>query len=181
MRSSDECRCDVEQLLADHRRLHVLLRDARSAILGRGGPVRNVTAANVESTLRLIQSEFLHHIAEEEASGCLEAVATRCPRLSAQVRRSQAEHPDLAHVLDKLIGRAVDYKQSTESRIAFERDFVEFCERLHAHEAAENDLLRQAFSTNDNSDDNEERTLTFGHECHSGIGKHFHARGMSHA
>jgi hypothetical protein len=34
-----------------------------------------------------------------------------------------------------------------------EHAFKSLCERLHAHEAAENNLLRQAFGTNVNGDE----------------------------
>jgi hemerythrin len=149
----------VEHLLAEHRRLHTMLRLARSAILQCGGPDRDATTADIVRVLQQVRSEMAHHFADEEAGGCLEEAVSRCPRLSAQAERVQAEHPELLRQIDKLIAQALDSRQSLENRIAFEKEFDELCSLLHAHEAAENDLVRQGFGRAVNGDCNGTRTL----------------------
>jgi hemerythrin len=143
MNSYPKTHQSVEHLLAEHRRLHVMLRLARSAILHSGGPDRNGTTADVVRVLRQVRDSFAHHFAEEEASKCLEEVAARCPKLCEQSRRIQSEHSELLRDTDKLIAQALDSAQTVEDRVAIEKAFDDLCEQLFAHEAAENELLRE--------------------------------------
>jgi hypothetical protein len=144
----------VEHLIAEHRRLHTMLRLARSAILQCGGPDRDATPEDILRVLTQIRSELAHHFAEEEAGGCFEEAVSRCPGLSAQADRLQVEHPELLRQIDALIAQTLDSRKSFESWLAFERQFDKLCEVLHAHEAAENDLLRRAFGWAVNGDCN---------------------------
>lgn len=148
----DEPNPYVEHLLAEHRRLHTMLRLARSAILQCGGPDRDATTEDIVRVLKQIRNEMAQHFKEEEAGGCLEEAVSRCPRLGPQAERVQAEHPDLLAQIDRLIAQALDSQHTVENRVAFEREFDELVELLHAHEAAENDLLRQGFGRAVNGD-----------------------------
>ena len=145
MYAQNGCRIYVEDLLAEHRRLHKMLRLARAAILQSGGPDRDATAADIVRVLRRIQAELVRHFAEEEGGGCLEEAVSRCPRLSTQARRIEAEHPDLLRGIDDLISQLSGGELNPQDRMAMERAFLDLCDRLHTHEAAENDLLRQGF------------------------------------
>jgi hypothetical protein len=155
----DEQNPYVNHILAEHRRLHALLRNTRSAILQCGSPDRDATTADIVRVLTNVRGELAHHFAEEDAGGCLEEAVSRCPRLSAQAQRVQAEHPELLRQIDKLIAEVLDSRQTLENRIVFEKEFDELCGLLHAHEAAENDLLRQGFGRVVNGGCNETRTL----------------------
>jgi iron-sulfur cluster repair protein YtfE (RIC family) len=159
MRDYNECQPYVDHLLAEHRRLHALLRQARSAIIQSGGPDRDASLADVAATLRHLREELKHHFAEEEVGGCLDEAVSRCPRLSAEARRIESEHPELLHEIDRLIAQALDGDQSVANRIALEKSFSDLCQQLHAHEAAENALLRQGFGTNVNGDENGQSNL----------------------
>jgi hypothetical protein len=143
----------IGHLLAEHRRLHVMLRLVRAAVLQRGGPDRDATTEDVVRLLVRIREELARHFAEEEAGGCLEEAACRCPSLSAQVRTIQGEHITLLAEVDRLIERAATCEKP-DARHEFETDFAKLCERLHAHEAAENDVLRRGFGSNTNGDEN---------------------------
>src|SRR5262245_19785727 len=111
----------VEHILAEHRRLHAMLRLARSAILQSGGPDRDATPADVARILRHVREELAHHFTEEEGGGCLEEAVSRCPRLSGQARSIQARHPELRRHIDSLITRVEAGEPSPASRIAIER------------------------------------------------------------
>jgi hemerythrin len=137
----------VEHLLAEHRRLHVMLRLARSAILHSGGPDRNGTPADVVRVLRQVRDAFAQHFADEETSNCLEEVTAHCPELSCQARRIQGEHSELLRDIDRLIAQALDSAQTVEDRVAIEKAFDDLCAQLYAHEAAENELLREGLAT----------------------------------
>ena len=154
-----ECNSYVGHLLAEHRRLHVMLRLARAAVLQSGGPDRDATTEDMLRTLRHVREELAHHFAEEESGGCLEEAACRCPALSAQVRTIEAEHQSLLAELDALIQRCGSCDQNAQQRMAFEDDFAKLCERLHQHEAAENDVLRRGFGTNVNGDESPDVAL----------------------
>jgi hypothetical protein len=120
-----------------------MLQIARATLLHSGGPCRNAKAVDVVRVLQQIRDELAHHFTEEEASGSLDEVKARCPWLSGQVERVQAEHPDLLRGIDRLIAQTLDGEQTVEDRLSFERAFDELCENLYAHEVAEDDLLRQ--------------------------------------
>ena len=148
----DECEPYVQHLLAEHRRLHTMLRLARAAIRHSSGPDRDATTADIVRILRQVREEIAHHFADEEAGGCIEEAVSRCPRISSQANRVQAEHPELLCKLDALLAEVLDSGHTVANRIAVEREFDELCQLLHAHEAAENDLLRQGFGVQVNGD-----------------------------
>jgi hemerythrin HHE cation binding domain-containing protein len=144
----------VDYLLAEHQRLHALLRHAGAAIVQSGGPDRDASAADIVRVLRQVRDELSHHFAEEEAGGCLEEAVSRCPRLSREANRLGAEHADLLHQIDELMTLAAGSEPSHTVHIAMENAFKDVCERLYAHEAAENSLLREGFGINVNGDEN---------------------------
>jgi len=159
MRDYSECQPYVDHLMSEHRRLHAMLRQARAAILQSGGPDRDATLIDVVGTLRHVRAELERHFAEEEEGGCLDEAVSRCPQLSSEAKRIEAEHPELLHEIDRLIAEALDGDQSVASRIALEHAFGDLCQQLHAHEAAENALLQQGFGTNVNGDDDGQSNL----------------------
>jgi iron-sulfur cluster repair protein YtfE (RIC family) len=154
MRDYTECQTYVTHLLAEHRRLHALLRQVQATIVHSGSPDRDASPADVVATLRKVRSELEAHFAEEDSGGCLEEAVSRVPRLAAEAERIEAEHPELLFELDRLIAQAQEGGQSIESRLAIEKMFDDLCRQLHAHEAAENALLRQGFGANVNGDEN---------------------------
>lgn len=150
MRAYDECRCYVDHLIAEHRRLHRILRVARNAIMPLDNATGNVPAADIVKLLGEVREELAHHFAQEDGGGCLEEAVSRCPTLSDEVRRIEAEHPWLLESIDRLIAQARDSDRSVKGRIEVARGFDELCAQLDAHEGAENALLRKGFGANIN-------------------------------
>jgi hypothetical protein len=103
--------------------------------------------------LRRLREELSHHFAEEEAGGCLEEAVSQCPRLGPEATRIEAEHGELLAQMDQLIAQAMDLDDSVANRVAFDHALEDLRRQLLAHEAAENDVLRQGFGTNLNGDD----------------------------
>ena len=161
MRSYDECRSYVEHLIAEHLRLHKMLRLARAAIIASGGPDRDATGADVVQVLRQVRDELAHHFAEEEGDSCLDEAVSNSSPLLAEARRVEAEHPQLLNNVDRLIAQALDSDQSVEKQVDLGRGFDELCKQLDAHEVAENILLRKGFGTNVNGAENAQPTLTY--------------------
>jgi hypothetical protein len=164
MRDYNECHTYINHLLAEHRRLHSLLRMASSAINQSGAPDNDATPVDVATILRHAREELQHHFAEEEGGGCLEEAVARCPSLSAEAKRIEAEHPDLLCEIDRLIAQAEGEKQTVESHVELRHRFDDLRRQLQAHEVAENALLRQAFGVNVNGnegDENYQPTLVY--------------------
>jgi hypothetical protein len=137
------------------------LRHARAAILGSGSPDRDVPAGQIAETIRRLRMELVHHFAEEEEGGCLDEAVSRCPRLGPDARRIEAEHQELLAKLESLLAQATDGEISVQDRVALEGAFDDFCRQMRAHEAAESDVLRQAFGANINGGEDSTRpTLT---------------------
>ena len=155
MRDYEECRPYINHLLAEHRRLHGMLARARAAVRQMNGPDRDATLYDVAHILEQVRTELAQHFAEEEQGGCMEEAVSRCPRLAEDANRIEREHVQLLAEIDRLIAEAKDGPENFAARIAVERDFDELCTQLHAHEAAENALLREAFGAGINGDERE--------------------------
>jgi hypothetical protein len=153
MYAQNESKIYVDHLLAEHRRLHAMLRMARAAILQSGGPDRDATAADIMRVLKQVREELALHFAEEEGGGCLEEAVSRCPRLSTVANHLGAEHAELLREVDDVLTLAAASDKSQDAHIAMENAFQRACERVYAHEAAENNVLRQGFGTNVNGDE----------------------------
>src|SRR5690349_5290104 len=105
MRAYDECHCYVNHLIAEHRRLHRMLRLARNAICPPGSS-ESVPGTDIVKLLGEVRAELEHHFAEEEGGdGCLEEAVSRCPSLSDDARRIESEHPRLLEDIDRLIAQ----------------------------------------------------------------------------
>jgi len=150
MPAYDECRCYVDHLISEHRRLHRMLHMAQHAIVGASGPDQDATSADIVKVLRQVRDELEHHFAQEEGGGCLDEAVSLCPTLSAESRRIEAEHPQLLTAIDRLIAQALDSDQSLQKRLELGIGFQVLCRQLDAHEGAENALLRRAFGVNVN-------------------------------
>jgi hypothetical protein len=153
MRAYEECRCYVDHLIAEHRRLHRMLRVARNAIMPPASVTENVPGADLVKSLSEVRRELQNHFVEEEGGGCLDEAVSYCPSLSDEVRRIEAEHPRLLESIDRLIAQARDADRSVQGRLAITHEFDELCAQLDAHEGAENALLRKAFGANVNGAD----------------------------
>jgi len=150
MRNYDECRCYVDHLISEHRRLHRMLHQAHHAIVGAHGPDKDACTGDIVRVLRQMRDELAHHFTEEEGGGCLDEAVSHCPTLSAESRRIEAEHPELLAGVDRLIAQALDSDQSVQTRLELVMGFDELRRQLDAHEAAENSLLRKGFGANMN-------------------------------
>jgi hypothetical protein len=155
-RDDAESRSYVNHLLSEHRRLHGLLRQARRAIVGNG--VRK-SAAECTTILQAVRDELRRHFAEEEGGGCLAEAVSRCPALSEEARAIEAQHPTLLSRLDVLRNQISAAEPTAECRVETLHEFDDLLRELHAHEAAENNVLRRGFGTNVVDDDEAEIVL----------------------
>jgi hypothetical protein len=161
VRDYNESQCYVQHLVAEHRRLHRMLRSARAAMVASAAPDHDATCADIVRVLRQVRTELEHHFAQEESGGCLDEAASRVPGLSGEAKRIELEHPRLLENADRLIAQAMDCDQSLVNRLSLERGFDELCRQLDAHEGAENAVLRKGFGVNVNGNESCEEMMTF--------------------
>ncbi len=154
MRDNSECRCYVDHLIAEHRRLHKLLRQMRAAIAGSIGPDEHPSFAEVGRILARLRQELAQHFAEEEGGGCMDEAVSRCPRLAPEVKRIEAEHAEILTDIDRLKDEAA-LPPTPANQMAVQREFDRLYERLQAHERAENAILAQGFGMVVNGTDEE--------------------------
>jgi hemerythrin HHE cation binding domain-containing protein len=153
MRDDPDCSCYVSHLIAEHRRLHYLLRQMQIAIASSIGPDEQPSFAPVQRALTQVRQELTRHFAEEEDGGCLDEAVSLCPRLVGEAKRIEDEHPLLLADLDGLIARSQTSPATHPNQLTLQRDFDRLCQQLREHEKAENRLLSQAFGVTVNGDE----------------------------
>lgn len=145
MRTDDESGCYVNHIVAQHRRLHMMLRQIRSAVIECVQPDETPSFAAIARILEKMREEVKHHFAEEEAGGCLDEAVSRCPGLSPELKRIEAEHPEILAQIESLIEKSRILPPTPQNQVAIHREFDALYRKLQAHEAAENRLLAQGF------------------------------------
>jgi len=86
MHDDQECRCYVDHLIAEHRRLHALLRHMRAEIAHSVSPDEQPSFNGVARVLARLREELEQHFAQEEGGGCLDEAVSRCPRLAGEAK-----------------------------------------------------------------------------------------------
>jgi hypothetical protein len=159
MRGEPECRCYADHLIAEHRRLHALLRQMRQAIARGVEPDERPSFDEVARVLARLRQELVHHFAEEEDGGCLDEAVSRCPRLAGEAKRIESEHPQILAEIDRLAAQARELPPTYIHQLAIQREFDRLCQELCAHEKAENTLIAQGFGIAISGEDNAQRPL----------------------
>lgn len=91
---------------------------------------------------------ILHVKEPPEGGGCLAEAVSRCPALSDEARVIEAQHPALLSRLGVLRNQISAAEPTAECRVETLHEFDDLLRELHAHEAAENNVLRHGFGTN---------------------------------
>lgn len=159
MRDDNESRSYVDHLLAEHRRLHQMLRQMRAAILGSVQPDAAPSFAEVARVLARLHDELEHHFAQEEGGGCLDEAVSLCPRLAAEAKRIEAEHPAIMAEVTRLIDLAKTLQPTARNQMTIQHGFDRLYQWLRSHEKAENELLAQGFGMAVNGDESEQAPL----------------------
>ena len=153
MRDYSECGYYVDHLVAEHRRLHRILRHMRSAIVSSVGPDITPSFAEVARILGRLRDELELHFTEEDAGGCFDEAVSRCPTLAPAAKGIAAEHPEILAEVNRLIDEAKDLVPTIQNQAAMQQAFERLYQRLRAHENSENHFFAHAFGTHVNDDD----------------------------
>lgn len=141
----EQHRSFMDHMRVEHRRLHKMLGEMRSAIASGDDQAEAPSFGHVVFVLQKLYEELKHHFAEEEAGGCLEEAVCLCPRLSAEAKRITCEHSEILDEVSGLIEQAKTLPANTKNRFAMGQELDRLGRRLQSHEAAENRLLSQGF------------------------------------
>jgi hypothetical protein len=142
----DEFLAYVTQLRTEHKRLGESIHgiEQQWRLQHSGSDQADVLAQMLES-LQSMRAELAHHFEEEESGGCLEEAVSHEPHLGPEATRLVREHPELLAQMDRLIEGLRALARLTASADEVEQDFRNFTEKLLAHEAAENRVLKEGF------------------------------------
>lgn len=157
MRDYAECKPFLDFIAAEHRQLHQMVQQIGDQLRV---PRTAAEVRDLRRDLQELRTRLARHFTEEENEGCLEEARCRCPNLSPQVAQLLAEHPQLLASLDDVLLRTetllVEVTRAElplERGEAFQREreiasqFIEFARQLQIHEQSENRVLRLAFGT----------------------------------
>lgn len=130
---------------AEHRELCRLVRSIADG-LASDRPWRHQRASGVLAGLRDLQNRLEHHFAREEAGGYLEEALTQAPRFSAQAAHLLEQHAQLLGQLRQVVQMAAAARETSSAWPALKGECATFIKELLAHEAAENQLVQEAFN-----------------------------------
>jgi len=153
MRDLQDCLPYVKHLHMEHRRLNEVLR----RISGLFAPADSQQSSNIPTqlvgSLADLRAELSHHFAAEESGGCMEEAVSRCPGLSPDAKKVEAEHVVLLQKLDDVIQRATSQPRQTVGVASLKQEFQLFADTLRQHEAAENRILQMGFGVQGDLDE----------------------------
>jgi hypothetical protein len=136
----------LREIKEDHHELRQLLREADQHLavprVPQGGPQRLV------DLLARLRDRVAMHFSLEESFGYFDDALTVAPRLSKRAEVLRAQHQTLFLDCCGLVERAerLLYHESHHGTLrGLAEAFVAFEVRLRRHEAAENELIMQAF------------------------------------
>ncbi len=144
----------VDHMVSEHRRLDQLLRRTLATVPSWEELDAEDWLPRVRSGLVAIQTELAHHFRDEEQGGCLEEAVARCPQLSADVQKIEAQHDDLLARLSELIDRCQCCgKVKPQQAHCLEQELRQIVRELRIHEALENRIMQQGFNVCVESED----------------------------
>lgn len=142
MRDYADCKPFLDYLAAEHRHLHQAIRQVE---LGLREPWRERDKQRVRENLANLRRQLQEHFASEESGGCLEEAVCRCPSLSPQVAILQHQHASLLAEVDKVLARVEASEPGVAGLVC--HSFEQLIRMIVQHEAAEVQVLQQAFGT----------------------------------
>jgi len=131
----------------------------RAAIVSSVQPDVAPSFAEVARILGRLHDELELHFTEEDEGGCLDEAVSRCPWLAPEVKRIEAEHPEILAEVNRLIDEANHLQPTVQHQVAMQQSFDRLYQRIRTHEKAENQLFAQGFGTNVNSVENDQSAL----------------------
>jgi hypothetical protein len=135
----------LNHLRAEHRRLHKGVLDLKRTFNAWVDSGAQQPVADILAELSSLHDELMEHFTEEEQGGCLEEAVSRCPRLADTALRIEAEHEDILDRLRHLVVRLEAQPLTLPEVKAIEGYFLELCQEIQRHEAAETQVMTAAF------------------------------------
>lgn len=135
----------VDEALNEHASCMKLV-EAVEECLDRHPDDASSWVAELERTLSCLRGTLQAHFTDEEAGPVFRNLPKRFPRLAGPLGRLESEHPELLRNIDEVIERARALKQPElfELRELNARAQL-FIARFRRHEAAENEIVLEAY------------------------------------
>jgi hypothetical protein len=132
------------QLRHEHQRLYACLKRLeqywQQRCLARGS--RQQLREQVIAGLSELRAELAHHLAEEEAGGCVEEAVTHAPWLSHAATELEREDPQLLAQLDAFVERLQTASRWSKKT---ERQYRQLVDQICQHAAAESRIVEESF------------------------------------
>lgn len=136
----------VEHMLAEHRRLDQLIRRTLAAVPSWEELDTAEWLPRMKRGLSAIQAELSHHFRDEEQGGCLEEAVERCPHLSQEVQKIEAQHDEILARLSELADRCqCNARLTPQQARSLEQELRQIVRELRTHEALENKVMQEGF------------------------------------
>lgn len=138
----------IEGVRADHQELRNLVRGIERQLNAAeaAGWAKN-EAQVVLTAIDELGRHLREHFAEEEAGGYMEEALALAPRFGPQAERLLKEHPTMLQQVGRLVELARCCCEQAQQGPELSRLAREFFATLRAHDAAENQIIQEAFNT----------------------------------
>jgi hemerythrin len=132
---------NLEQLEDEHADLRSMLQNLRAAF-GERKRSGEQLAALLEKSRKVLEEHF-HH---EEDGGFFRGIREIAPQLAERVSALEHEHPQFLALIDRLRTRVGSHESEQVWREDCAKLFDEFLRSFLAHEAAEHELIQDAYA-----------------------------------
>jgi iron-sulfur cluster repair protein YtfE (RIC family) len=135
----------AEQTLEEHGSCMKLVAEVESCLDSRPDDVRG-WLADLRRALSSLKDAMQQHMKDEEAGPIFRRLPERYPRLAAPLERLESEHPELQRNIGEVLkcAQALDNPELFDLRELNARVQL-FVARLRRHEAAENEIVLEAY------------------------------------
>ena len=137
-----------QEVRHEHERLNELLATVRQVF-----KEIHSAADRLPDYVAELQAELNDHFALEEAGGYFAEVCEARPRLVGEIKRLREQHEQFQDQLKEMSRLAAESSNPTTGWRAVERSFNDMARELLKHEAAENQLIQEAYSRDLGSND----------------------------
>jgi len=135
----------AEQTLEEHGSCMKLVAEVESCLDRRPDDVQG-WLADLRRTLSSLNVAMQQHMKDEEAGPIFRKLPERYPRLAAPLSRLESEHPELLSNIGEVLKRAHALEQPELHDLRELNARVQlFVARLRRHEAAENEIVLEAY------------------------------------
>lgn len=139
----------METVLEEHRQLRLLISDLRTFLENprptAGKPGAHSWASELAARLVKLHDGLFRHFRYEEESGMAEEIVLRHPRVSAEMDRLMADHPEILGELRSITAELLDYSEGRAPEDPALRTRIRsVLDHLESHEREETRMIQKS-------------------------------------